>query len=315
MTMKHVFDNPGFKKYLLSKEGRFKADGLSIWFNMIPIPLDLFDNFFDSWRDYFALYLDHLIVSIILANNINSLNSREISFKDLPTDGLSLKSRDDVKEIITHSLKSDSRYQLMAQEISTILGVDGYILESSALINALSHKGKKYERLFIPRFVRTLISRDYPLVLNEVATRNGDMFGNIIADGIGLYRAGFGDALSALFNKLLDYKIDKCSGIISRENSVKLRFENSSDCSVDDRVLHIRSSDGCLWQPFFDGDVKMKLNPNHPFYKVIADSGNPQATFQILLKMSEIETYSSSNRELELLEGFRMNLSRGLLNN
>ena len=59
----------------------------------------------------------------------------------------------------------------------------------------------------------------------------------------------------------------------------------------------------------------MKLNPNHPFYKVIADSGNPQATFQILLKMSEIESHSSSNRELELLESFRMNLSRGLINN
>jgi hypothetical protein len=313
--MKHVFDNPGFKKYLLSEEGRFKADGLSIWFNMIPIPLDLFDNFFDSWRDYFALYLDHLMVSIILATNINELNARELNFRDLPSDGLSLKSRDDLKGIISNSLRSDSRYQLVAQEISNALGVEGYILESSALMDASSHKGKKYERLFIPKFIRTLIQRDYPLVLDKVATRNGDMFGNIIADGIGLYRAGFGDALSALFNKLLDYKIDKCAGIISRENSVKLRFENSTDCSIDERVLHARSSDGCLWQPLFDGDVKMKLNPNHPFYKVIADSGNPQAIFQILLKMSELESYSSSSRELELIEGFRKNLSRGLLDN
>lgn len=310
--MKHVFDNPGFKKYLLSKEGRFKADGLSIWFNMIPIPLDLFDNFFDSWRDYFALYLDHLIVSIVLANNINSLNSREISFKDLPTDGLSLKSRDDVKEIITHSLKSDSRYQLMAQEISTILGVDGYILESSALINALSHKGKKYDRLFIPRFVRTLISRDYPLVLNEVATRNGDMFGNIIADGIGLYRAGFGDALSALFNKLLDYKIDNCSGVLRKQHSVRLTFGSGTDSRIGERVLHTRTSDGCLWQPFFDGDLKIKLNPSHPFYTVITNSGDAGALLQLLLKMSEIESNSSTNRELELHEDYRLNLSRKL---
>ena len=313
--MKDVFDNLGFKSYILSEEKKFKADGLSIWFNTIPIPLDLFDIFFDSWREFFELYLDHLMVSIILANNINSLDSREMGFNDFPTDGLSLGLRHDVEEIIIYCLRADSGYQLLAQEISTILGVEGYILESSALMNALSHKGKKYERLFIPRFVRTLILRDYPLALNKVATRNGDMFGNIIADGIGLYRAGFGDALSALFNKLLDYKIDKCSGIINRENSVKLRFENNSDCSVEDRVLHIRSSDGCLWQPFFDGDVKMRLNPNHPFYKVIADSGSPEAIFQLLLKMSEIESHSSSNRELELLEGFRMNISRGLFSN
>lgn len=313
--MKHVFDNLGFKNYILSEENKFKADGLSIWFNTIPIPLDLFDKFFDSWREFFELYLDHLMVSIILANNINSLDSRELSFNDFPTNGLSLGSRHDVEEIIICSLRADSGYQSLAQEISTILGVEGYILESSALMNALSHKGKKYERLFISRFVRTLILRDYPLALNKVATRNGDMFGNIIADGIGLYRAGFGDALSALFNKLLDFKIDKCSGIINRENSVKLRFVNNSNCSVEDRVLHIRSSDGCLWQPFFDGDVKMRLNPNHPFYKVIADSGNPEAVFQLLLKMSEIESHSSSNRELELLEGFRMNISRGLFSN
>ncbi|MDC1211373.1 hypothetical protein N8087_05565 [Porticoccaceae bacterium] len=313
--MKHVFDHPGFKKYLLTEEGKFKEDGMSIWFNMIPIPLDLFDRFFDSWRDYFALYLDHLMVSIILANNINELTAMELSFDDFPTDGLSLESIDDLKTIIANSLNSDSTYQLVGQEISNTLGVEGYIIELSALMNALAHKGKKYERLFMPRFVRTLISRYYPRALDKVATRNGDMFGNIIADGIGLYRAGFGDALSALFNKLLDYKIDKCSGIISLENSVKLRFESSTDCSIDDRVLHIPSSDGCLWQPFFDGDVKMKLNPNHPFYKTIADSGNPQAIFQMLLKLSEFERNSSSNRELELLENFRRNLSRGLLDN
>ena len=313
--MKHVFDNPGFKNYLLSKKKKFKADGLSIWFSTIPIPLDLFDTFFDSWKEFFALYLDHLIVSIILANNIHLLNSREINFKDLPTDGLSPRSKDIVTEIIIHCLKSDSQYHKFAKELSNILGVDDYILEESALMSALSHKGKKYERLFIPTLFRTLISRDYPVALTEVAIKNGDMFGNIVADRIGLYRAGFGDALSALFNELLDYKIEKCSGLISHESSVKLRFENSSDPSVNSRVLHARSSDGCLWQPFFDGDVKMKLNPTHPFYKVIAECGNPLATFQILLRMSEIECHSTSTRELELIEGFRINLSKSLLDN
>ena len=100
--MKHVFDHPGFKKYLLTEEGKFKEDGMSIWFNMIPIPLDLFDRFFDSWRDYFALYLDHLMVSIILANNINELTAMELSFDDFPTDGLSLESIDDLKIIIAN---------------------------------------------------------------------------------------------------------------------------------------------------------------------------------------------------------------------
>jgi hypothetical protein len=31
------------------------------------------------------------------------------------------------------------------------------------------------------------------------------MFGNIVADELGVYRSGFSDAFSAIFNKLLDF--------------------------------------------------------------------------------------------------------------
>jgi hypothetical protein len=312
--MKHVFDNPGFKKHLLTEEARFKADGLSIWFNKIPIPLDLFDNFFDSWRDYFQKYIDHLMVSIILANNLRQLKSCEINFKELPGNVSSARIRHDLIKIITNSIKSDSKYQLVAAKVSSVLGRESYLLDSSALMLALSHTGKKYQRLFIPSFIRKIIEENFPLVLDSVGTGNGDMFGNIIADGSGLYRAGFGDACSALFNKLLEYKIDKCSGPINKNNSVTLRFENSTNRDIGDRVLHERTTDGSLWQPFFDGDQKIRLNPSHPFYKVIADSGDPQAMFQLLLKMSEVESYSSTRRELELFEDFRRNLSKELWN-
>ena len=311
--MKYVFDNPSFKKYLLSEGSRFKADGLSIWFNMIPIPLDLFDDFFDCWRNNFRLYIDHLMASIILADNFSKLDILEISFKDLPNDNLSKRLTDNIWEIINDSLGADQKYQILADDISSVLGVEDYTCDASVLIKALSHKGKKYDRIFLPKYIRTTIANSIPMVLDKIATRNGDMFGNVVADGIGLYRAGFGDALSALFNKLLDYKIQKCAGLLGQENTVSLRFGKSTDASIDECVIHSRTSDGCLWQPFFDGDLKIKLNPNHSFYSVISDSIDPSALLRVLLKMAEIESNSMTNRELVLHEDYRIKLSRELL--
>lgn len=310
--MKYVFDNPSFKKYLLSEEGRFKADGLSIWFNMIPIPLDLFDDFFDAWREYFRLYLDHLMASIVLADNTDKLYIYELNFKDLPSGKLSLSVTDELRKIINDSLVSNPKYQLMADDISTVLGVEDYSCDACALLKALAHQGKKYDRIFIPKYICTIIAESIPAVLDKIATGNGDMFGNVVADGIGLYRAGFGDALSALFNKLLDYKIEKCAGLLGQENTVSLRFGGSNDANIDDCVIHGRTSDGCLWEPFFDGELKIKLNPNHNFYSVISDSKDPTALLQLLLTMAHIESNSMTNRELELREDYRINLSREL---
>jgi hypothetical protein len=193
-----------------------------------------------------------------------------------------------------------------------MLGLERYSCHPPMLMAALSHKGKKYERLYLPKSIRALLKEHVPSVLDKIATGNGDMFGNVIADDVGLYRAGFGDALSALFNKLLDYKIEKCGGIIGEESTVRLRFGGDISSSIGDRVIHVRTSDGSLWEPFFDGDTKIKLNPSHSFYSAISDSKGPVAIFQLLLKMAEIEANSQTSKELQLREDFRLHLSRQL---
>ena len=308
--MKHVFDNSGFKKFLLSEEGRFKEDGLSVWFNTIPIPLDLFDSFFDEWRMFFQIYLDHLMASLILSENIQTLERKNIKFKELP--GAISQVSDDIIEILISNINNEDKYKKVAGNISGVLGIRNYALDAGNLIKPLYHKGKKYERLFLPEKIKTEIKKEFPFTLSHIGIKNGDMFGNVIADQIGLYRAGFGDALSSMFNKLLEYKIEKCSGNINKESSVSLNFNENQEKDLDESFILARTKNNCLWEPFFDGDVKFKLNPNHLFCNEAIDGCNKQIVLNILLKISEMEFYSSTTKEMEFFEEFRLNLSRKL---
>lgn len=308
--MKYVFDNSGFKKFLLSEEDRFKADGLSVWFNTIPIPLDLFDSFFDEWRMFFQMYIDHLMASLVLSENIHALERKNIKFKELP--GAINHNIDDISDILKSSINNENKYVKVASKISELLGITNYCLDGKNLIKPLHHKGKKYERLFLPDQIKSEIKKEFPFALNHIGIKNGDMFGNIIADQIGLYRAGFGDALSSMFNKLLEYKIDKCSGKIKNESSVRLYFDENEEKDLDETFILSRTKNNCLWEPFFDGDVKFKLNPNHAFCNEVIDGNNKKVVLNILYKISEMEYYSTTNREVEFFEGFRLALSKKL---
>jgi len=309
--MNHVFDNEGFKKYLFVEHGKFRADGLSIWVNKIPVPVDLFNDFFNSWRYYFKLYLDHVMASAILAQRLNEIESSSLSIECLPGKNYVLKNACELNNLISSALQEAS-YQSLAKDIAFVLGVSDYQLELESLLSVLSHDGKKYSRIYFPVYIRRKISESYPLVISQVATRNGDLFGNVIADRIGLYRGGFGDALSILFNKLLDFKIEKCSGFIGYTNSARLDFEVHEDGSLSERVIFERISDGALWEPVFDGTLKIKINPSHPYYSIISGCGNPQAVIELLLTMCEAEMNSQNNNELKVLEGLRVGISRTL---
>jgi len=312
--MKDVFDCSGFKKSLFDDETRtrFRADGLSIWVNKIPIPIDLFNDFFDSWRELFRLYLDHVMSSLILTQALDNSIHSGLSIKSLPSESYSTEHEIELKGLLIGELSKCDIYSELANEISSVLGVNDYCIEVSRLMTSLSHNGKKYERLYLPTYLRGAINKVCPSTLELVATRNGDMFGNIIADNIGLYRGGFGDALSILFNKLLDYKVKNCSGFIGKTNSVTLSFSKDASSEVDQKVLVQRISDGSLWEPFFDGVLKIRLNPSHPYYDEISKSDYPEVVIELLMKMAEAEMNSENTRELKILEGIRIGISRAL---
>ena len=70
--MNYVFDSTDFKSYLLANSAKFRVDGLSIWFNSIPLPVDLFDQLFNDSSDYFKLYLDHIVAAVVLGSAISN---------------------------------------------------------------------------------------------------------------------------------------------------------------------------------------------------------------------------------------------------
>src|ERR1700757_2171682 len=108
--MSSTYDIAGFKKYILLEPDRFRIDGLSIWYNSIPIPLDLFDLFFESWRDYFQSYLDHLMAALMLEGISAADGNIEFSASSFPDADLVKQCRIMIHKKMETLLKEQPEY-------------------------------------------------------------------------------------------------------------------------------------------------------------------------------------------------------------
>lgn len=310
--MADTFDISGFKKYLFLEPHRFRMDGLSIWYNSIPLPIDLFDLFFESWRDYFQLYLDHLMAGLLIEHICNSGNADAFTASSFPDAELVKAHRTVLHKNLEVALQTTPELSSVAKKIATILGIDSYEISLQNILDAASVDGKKYQRLYIPKALREVIKSEVAGSLQSFATSNGDMIGNIIADQLKLYRSGFGDALAGLFNKLIDYKVDKCSGFIKQQSLTVLNVQDNVELGMVVPVVVQRTTDSALWEPAFDGEVKMRLNPKHPFYKFIAkDKGNAEV-IKFLSVMTLLEANCPNDKDLKIWEAIRTSISRSL---
>lgn len=307
--MKEVFDISGFKSYLLKDSNRFRADGLSIWYNSIPIPIDIFDSLFSSWPDLFREYLNHLVTSLILEKITADQSSLGLSMRDFP-DPESVKTMgSQFYRIVGDALNAQLVFRELSRELATILGLSAYEIDNLTVVECASARGKKYNRLYVPKAFRSAVLNGLPDGLKNVATSNGDMFGNILADYLNLYRAGFNDALSAIFNRLLDYKITRCSGLVQSGETTVLNF---GEGGVEFSFVENRTTDGSLWEPYFDGELKVRLNPTHPHFSSIKSCSNPEAVLKILGIMAELEINCENQKQLRTLEEIRSRISRAL---
>ena len=180
------------------------------------------------------------------------------------------------------------------------------------MLEAASADGKKYKRLYVPNGLKAAIKESILGSVEEFAVSNGDMIGNIIADKLKLYRSGFGDALAGLFNKLLDYKVDKCSGFIGKRCQTVLNVSGSKEHGFIVPVIIERTADSALWEPIFDGEIKMRINPKHPFYKLIAKNSNNSDVMKLLSVITVLEANCPNDNELKALETIRSSISRAL---
>jgi hypothetical protein len=197
--MSYVFDSIDFKNYLLESSITFRVEGLCVWVNKIPIPVDLFDQMFNDSSRYFKVYLDHVMGAVLLGSAIHHKVIIGFSLVDFPSGAIVDKNKNLLLNVLKKELKDNFQvYDNFVSDISDDLGIRGYQIQEVSLIDALSHQGKKYMRIYCPIEIKDRIKESFPEVMKGFSLSNGDMFGNVIADDLGVYRSGFNDALAVL---------------------------------------------------------------------------------------------------------------------
>ena len=199
-------------------------------------------------------------------------------------------------------------------DISDYLGIEDYQIKVPSLIQALSHQGKKYSRIYCPVEIKKKIKTSFPEILKGFAMSNGDMFGNVVADQLNIYRSGFNDAFASIFSRLLDFKICECRGVLSSRPKITLLFNKTTgDIETTKKFIYERTSDGSLWEPYFDGEYKVKLNPAHPYSKKLPEFNESSKCFyEFLVKITEYEAQLGNDKDLKSIEAMRAAVSRNL---
>ena len=311
--MQYSFDCSDFKKYLFESNKKFKVEGLSIWVNTIPIPVDIFNEFFDRTEELFSLYLDHLIGAVLLGSAVT--DECKVQLKLLPDKNLVENNLDLVSQLIESELYTNYEiYRRFAEKASDYLGLENYSIETVAIVKALSHKGKKYSRLYCPPDLKTLIKNHRVKLLDGFAISNFDMFGNVIADEMGIYRIGFSDALAQIFSRLLDFKINECSGFsLSEFYKREDREKNLSEMDFGKKVVISKTTDGSLWEPLFDGEYKVRINPKHPYFsKIPALCEESRCYYELLFNLAQHEATLFNSNHVKMMESLRIDISRSL---
>lgn len=302
--MSYQYDLADFKRYLNDKNPKYKVDGLIFWQNRIPLPIDLFNRFFNESDQIISDYVYQVSASAVTFSNQESFESAfKINVTDLPTSALS-KKIPVLQNWLLDFLPEHSQVANMAYEIADILGLDGFIFSVDKVAEALQHQGKKYARIFLPTLVRDKFNK-IPHC-GTVGQDNTDMFGNIIADRYDIYRSGFSDALAIIFNALLDFRI-LCSGRGERLNKFKVIAPLVQD--IDVRLG--KTQDGSLWEPGYEDNHYITINNEHPMMRQISgEQSKPLA--ELLFFLGEFENGQFSDDIKKMVENLRQTVSRSL---
>lgn len=308
-------DQYEFKKYLLSELPDSRQEELIFWKKRIPMPVDMVYKMYNERAALFSQYIDHLLAGYIIARSVsgNSTTWQE-EFELQPTS--KNKSREENLRAVYRERISDSGLRELARRTSELLMIPEHSFTEDRFIHAIMHEGRKYKRLYIHNEFRKIYQQVFPELLDLIATSNGDMFSNVVADILGVYRMGFADAFSVMFNKLIDYTVNKSlEGVkdYSRESGIRLTIPASLPGSPD--AIHEPVTDGSFWEPVYKNSRKsVRVNSSHPFYSRIQNSGMSAQSLvdEFLLALATIENEALKESERRTLEIFRQETSRKL---
>ena len=315
--MKYALEKYDFRNYLLDTLKDTRQEELIFWKNTIPMPVDLLYEIFEKRGTLLKKYLDHIGAACLYgyAAEKEGRNQKEI-LSGQPTKENIPEARTLKKLLGRHMEKS--RVRTLLKELAEMLLLNDYAPDEDSLVSVLCHDGRKYKRLYLPAALRTEISGYFPEVLEHIAVSNADMFSNVVADELHIYRMGFADAFSGIFNKLIDFVLEHSrAGNDGRASASAYRITGGLRKRELDGVpvVYGRVGDGSIWEPVWENSLStFVLNSMHPFCDRVKSRGNgAEEVFATMVQvMAELENESLNNTDIRVLERFRQDLSRRL---
>jgi hypothetical protein len=307
---KYKFEKYDFKRFLLDSDpSRFRSEKFIFWVGKIPLPDDIIYKIFDDRGDILALYVDHVISMLTMILLPESLHGGLDALEKYPCPENPFAI--DTKMIEKVYKKNATKISEIENEISKYLLLDGYRCSSQSIVRCLSHSGKKYNRIFLPIDVRKIIEEQFPAFDYNAFRAQSDMFGNVIADHYGIYRSGFSDALSGLFNKLVEFLISGYKHnegqLVDAPSEIRIKVDDSKsgEALVVSKKKDI--TDGSLWEPAFIGS---KLGFYFDDRDMLGDFGSGGIDSLIIQGLSEMELNAFNEKERKMIEYLRRDLSR-----
>jgi hypothetical protein len=305
-----------FKNYLLKELPDTKQVDLIFWKKTIPMPVDLIYGIFDKSGELLKKYIDHIGAAFLYSYIHRTLGKNWTkAIEEQPTKA-NKTTKDDLYDLIDNYI-NQSGIKGMTKEMADLLLLNNYEISSIRIFDALCHEGRKYKRIYIPVALRSIINKYDNQLLNHIALSNWDMFSNVVADELKVYRMGFADAFSGIFNKLLDFILMFSAlgrkGAINASDYRIVRVQDRTDRDL--RAVYGPILDGCVWEPrYVNGQCSFILSDSHPYCDYIRQQGTIAEKFLIefAFYLSEIENETIRDSDKKVIEILRQELSRKL---
>lgn len=314
--MEYTLEKYDFRNYLLETLRDTRQDELIFWKKTIPMPVDLIYKIFEKRGLLLKKYIDHIGAACIFgyAMKHEGKNWRE-ELANQPTEK-NIRNALQLAQIIKKYMAT-SKIMDMLKELANALLLNDYFSDEVTLTESLCHEGRKYKRLYIPEQLELIVRRYFEDVMECIAISNNDMFSNVVADELKIYRMGFADAFSGIFNKLIDFILDNSTGIKKSYSSASAYtvVDEEPDTVEDEPVVYGKIKDGSIWEPIYrNSSTSCIVNINHPYYDWVKSRG-PEAEevfISMITEMARLENEIINNQDRNVIERYRQDISRSL---
>ena len=308
-------DKYGFKDYLLDTIPDTRQEELIFWKNNIPMPVDMIYGIYEKRGVLLAKYLDHVGTAYLYTYVQRAKENRDWKSapKNAPEETFKNK-RDELTKDFKQYYKQ-SQVEDMLANLADIFMLEGYSCTVERMVEAMMHQGKKYQRLYIPKAADEKMRAFFPELCDILKQNQKDMFSNVVADELRIYRMGFADAFAGIFNRLIDFVLDFYHRGIYTTSHTTTSIVQDKSTKPSVRPEYGVIPDGSLWEPaYVQSGISVKLNEKHPFVAAVRKGGgqSEELLASILAVMSEIEYRTPRDGDKKLLESFRQEVSREL---